>query len=446
VTRDGAVVAVWLFGVSATHGPGQEDLERAGSTQFANGGWSLVDQNGTIYSSWRPELIGRQFTDPANLSALRDDEARVLTAPGVVQVITPMIEEGKSRSGAVYFTFEVPADEFYGDLRVGQQARDLSLLLLVLVTVAGLAFVNHRREQAVRRSEERLDSLLHNAHDVVVVLDDAGRAKFVSSAIQRLLGYTADERAGQSLADLAHNDDRDRLCALVAEARAHRSATATDLRVRDARGAYHWYDIDAVDRTDDKHIGGVLLTCHDVTDRKNLQDQLAHRARHDALTGLANRATLTARLERLTAEGASNPFAILFVDLDHFKPVNDTLGHDAGDEVLRTIADRFKRQVRTGATDMDGDLVCRLGGDEFAIVIDDATELIAHQTAERLLVAAREPVAVGERVVQVSATIGVSLSHPSRGSADQALREADMAMYQAKEAGRDTIRPTGPRS
>jgi diguanylate cyclase (GGDEF)-like protein len=93
---------------------------------------------------------------------------------------------------------------------------------------------------------------------------------------------------------------------------------------------------------------------------------------------------------------------------------------------------------------MDGDVVCRLGGDEFAIVINDATDLIAHQTAERLLVAAREPVVVGDRVVQISATIGISLSHPSRGSADQALRDADMAMYQAKEAGRDTIGTAGP--
>jgi diguanylate cyclase (GGDEF)-like protein/PAS domain S-box-containing protein len=339
---------------------------------------------------------------------------------------------------------EVPAEEFYADLRVGQRARDLSLLAIVLVAIAGLAIVNHRRERALRRSEARLDALLQNAHDVVVVVDERGRASFISSAVHRLLGYEVADRLGIPLADLAHPDDHDRLITVIPAVVDHGEMLATDVRLRDASGRYHWYDIDAVDRRDDPHIGGLLLTCHDVSDRKELQDQLAHRARHDPLTGLANRATLTDRLQKLAEDTDPEPFAVLFIDLDHFKPVNDTLGHDAGDEVLRVIAQRFRSQVRGDGEHDGADLVCRLGGDEFAVVLGDASELIARQTAERLLDAARQPIVVGDRTVQISATIGVSLSSADAGTPDEAMRDADRAMYQAKEAGRGTIGTARP--
>jgi diguanylate cyclase (GGDEF)-like protein/PAS domain S-box-containing protein len=441
VTRQGTVVAVWAFGVSNDHGPGQQQLELAGGTQYPHGGFSLIDSNGTVTSSWRREQMGRHFTDPANLVDLPSGEARVIVGPDAVQVVSPWIDPVADRGSNIYMALEVPTDEFYGDLRVGQTTRDLSLLLLVLTAVAGLAFVNHRRERAVRRSEARLDALLQNAHDLVVVLDDAGLATFVSSAVLRLLGYAVDERTGRAFADLAHPDDRDRLASVLEAAERWQTGTGTDIRLLDHDGNPRWYDIVAVDRRSDPLVNGLLLTCHEVGERKALQDQLTYRARHDALTGLANRATLTEYLDRLSSglgDGSAAPFAILFVDLDHFKPVNDTLGHDAGDEVLRVIADRFRQQVRSG-DETTGDLVCRLGGDEFAVIIENATELTARQTAERLLDAARQPVPVGDHVVRVSATIGVSLSHPGHVSADETLRQADLAMYQAKTDGRDNF-------
>ena len=127
---------------------------------------------------------------------------------------------------------------------------------------------------------------------------------------------------------------------------------------------------------------------------------------------------------------------MLFVDLDHFKPVNDALGHDAGDEVLRVVAEPVRRErAGSGRT---GDLVCRLGGDEFAVVLRNTTEAIARATAERLIEAARLPIQVGDHTVRISATIGISQSHPRRDDPDTAIRNADLAMYEAKDAGRGT--------
>ena len=127
---------------------------------------------------------------------------------------------------------------------------------------------------------------------------------------------------------------------------------------------------------------------------------------------------------------------MLFIDLDHFKPVNDTLGHDAGDEVLRTVADRLRTSVRHGDGERPGDMVCRLGGDEFAVLLLDATEDRARATAERILARWPSPSRSRARPSPSGATIGVALSHPGQEHPDRAVRDADAAMYQAKEAGR----------
>ena len=173
----------------------------------------------------------------------------------------------------------------------------------------------------------------------------------------------------------------------------------------------------------------MLVTCHEVTERRALQDQLARRARLDPLTGLPNRAELDRLLAGLDGSG---PFAVLFADLDGFKSVNDTLGHDAGDQVLRVIAERFAANVRVES----GDEVGRLGGDEFAIILRGAGEETARATAERLIAAARQPIHLaGDAVVTIGASIGV-VAAPLGQSADVALRLADRAMYQAKQAGK----------
>jgi diguanylate cyclase (GGDEF)-like protein len=208
--------------------------------------------------------------------------------------------------------------------------------------------------------------------------------------------------------------------------------------VRDADGDYRWFDLDAVDLRRSREVGGVLVTAHEVSQRHELEQQLIFRARHDALTGLPNRTTLAEQLEELVARPDNEPFAVLFVDLDRFKAVNDTLGHAAGDEVLRVVAGRFQAAVRSDSDGGVGDLVSRLSGDEFAIVLLNVTEAIARATADRLIEVAGEPILLGDHVVQIGATVGVSLSHRDRDNPDAAVRQADLAMYRAKGAGGGT--------
>jgi diguanylate cyclase (GGDEF)-like protein/PAS domain S-box-containing protein len=433
VMRDGRPVAVVAIGLSLRAGPMQQGLERAGTSGYENGGWSLLDSNGVVYSSWDPALIGERFADRGTLAPLQVGEAGALDAPGSVLVVAAQ----GSTAEPVYLAFRVSAADFYRDLQVGQRERDLSLLILVVAAVAGLALVNHRREHALRRSESRLDALLHQANDIVVVFGDDDRLTFVSSGVERLLGYTPAWRVGRQVEDLVHPEDRAHLVGLFTRAYEEGRAAISDIRVRSASGDHRWFDLDAVDLRRSRDVRGVLVTAHEVTERHGFEAELRFRARHDALTGLPNRTELAERLEDLAAPD-SLPFAVLFVDLDRFKAVNDTLGHDAGDRVLRIIAERFQGAVRSEGDGGVGDLVTRLSGDEFAIVLQNVTEAIARATADRLIEVAALPIPLGAHVVHIGATVGISLSHPQRENPDTTVRQADLAMYRAKGAGGGT--------
>jgi diguanylate cyclase (GGDEF)-like protein len=188
-------------------------------------------------------------------------------------------------------------------------------------------------------------------------------------------------------------------------------------------------------------IVGRVWSFRDVTDRARLLEQLAHQAFHDDLTGLANRALLRDRLEHALARSrrSAATVAVLFCDLDRFKMTNDTLGHDCGDLLLVEVAARFARSVR------DGDTIARLGGDEFAVVLDETTSEDAATMAQRLLDAVREPFVINSREVFVRASIGIADTGADAPDADDLLRRADIAMYAAKERGRDrfeTFQPT----
>jgi diguanylate cyclase (GGDEF)-like protein/PAS domain S-box-containing protein len=428
VRKDNQTVAVVALGLSNLHGPKQVALSQGAIEGQTTGGWSTIDGTGKVYLSWNPALVGTYLARPDQLTGLKPGESANLSTDHGVLVVSPMT----SSIEPTYVAYAIPAADFYRNLRIGQTQRDLSFLAVVAAAVIGLAFVNHRREAAVRRSEARLDSLLQSAHDIVVVLDGEGRATFVSSAVQHLLGSTPEDLVGQRLIELIHREDHARVQAMLVEVHTRGAGSVTDVRAQGAAGEPHWFDLHAVDLRTHPEVRGVLLTCHEVTERRELQDQLAHRAVHDPLTGLPNRATLADELARLATTDPAAPFAVLFVDLDHFKPINDTLGHDAGDEVLRITARRFSQSVRVDG----GDVVCRLGGDEFAIILRNTTEGVARATAERLIAAAGEPIELGADTVRVGASIGISLSHPDREHPDSAMRRADLAMYQAKEAGR----------
>jgi diguanylate cyclase (GGDEF)-like protein len=169
-----------------------------------------------------------------------------------------------------------------------------------------------------------------------------------------------------------------------------------------------------------------------VSDLRELQDQLQHQATHDPLTGLANRALFSHQVREALEAGSGEEVAVMFIDLDDFKGVNDALGHPVGDQLLKSVATRLVRSVRRD------DVVARLGGDEFAVLVrrPERVAAFAAELAERTLQAFSLPVSAGERVLDVSLSIGIATSQHSRSHSEELLRDADVAMYEAKEGGK----------
>jgi diguanylate cyclase (GGDEF)-like protein len=193
------------------------------------------------------------------------------------------------------------------------------------------------------------------------------------------------------------------------------------------------------DRLEDPAVGGLVLNMRDVTERKKLEDELRHQAFHDSLTGLANRSLFEGRMTHALAiaKRRGRAFAVLFMDLDDFKTINDSLGHARGDELLRAVGQRIMGIIRPT------DTAARLGGDEFALLIEVADEREAHAVARRILDELAPPFTIDGRELRVTASMGVALWGGS-ARVDDLLRNADMAMYAAKADGKASIRTFEP--
>ena len=293
--------------------------------------------------------------------------------------------------------------------------------------------VTDRKEAQLRmeESEARFRSLVQHSSDVVVVLREDLAMTYVSPSVGRVLGHSQEELAGSSWLDLVHPED-----ALLA-----RSIPGTgpsqrhlEMRVRHRDGTWLTLDLTVSDLRHDHAVGGIVLNGRDVTDRQALEHQLRHQALHDGLTGLANRTLFTDRVGHALARrsGPGDGVAVLFIDLDDFKTVNDGLGHAAGDALLEEVASRLADALR------GGDTAARLGGDEFAVVLENpASDDAVLDVVGRVQSALRAPFVIDGREIQVTASIGVALDHGEPTSADVLLRNADVAMYQAKSRGKN---------
>jgi len=288
------------------------------------------------------------------------------------------------------------------------------------------------------RSEERFRSLVHNSADIIAVVDATGTVTYASPAVERMLGYSAAERVGRSIMDILDEDSQERVAWMLGQLlRAPREQATTELRLQHRDGGWRVIEVVATNRLDDPSVGGIVINSHDVTDRKELEDQLTRQAFHDSLTGLANRALFVDRVQHaLTRSRDGQPIAVLFLDLDDFKAVNDVRGHSIGDRLLVAVGERVRSAVR------EMDSVARLGGDEFAVLIEDAVDRnVPVDVAQRILAALRAPVRVSgdedgrlEEDLTVRASVGVAISMVGQ-SADQLLSNADIAMYLAKAEG-----------
>jgi len=290
------------------------------------------------------------------------------------------------------------------------------------------------REQAAREGEARFRALVNRSSDVLFILDAEGRIRYASPALAREFGLAPEAVAGTPFVARVHPDDVRVVLDELAASHADPSAGGT-VRHRVAHADGTWRHVESVTSNllDDPAVAGIVLNVRDVTERHGLEAQLAHQAFHDALTGLPNRALFRDRvahaIERSARAGAAH-VAVLFLDLDDFKTVNDSHGHQAGDELLVQVARRLLSATR------GSDTVARLGGDEFAILLEEAdSDEKATLVADRVAGALAAPFVVADRPARVGVSVGIARPGPLDGE-PELLRNADVAMYHAKRRGK----------
>jgi diguanylate cyclase (GGDEF)-like protein/PAS domain S-box-containing protein len=313
-----------------------------------------------------------------------------------------------------------------------------TVVVTILVVTRRIAAVRENArlvsERAMRQNEARFRSLVQHSSDVIAVVDPTGTINYVSPSATRVFGFAPEEIEGRSITSLLHSDDASRGETMFIEAALRPGVTApSEWRVQHRDGRWLYVEAVGTNLVHEPAVRGIVVNTRDITERKSLEAQLVHQAFHDPLTGLANRALFLDRVTHalaITVRHGRHPVAVMFLDIDNFKSLNDSFGHLPADQLLSTIARRLCDAVRTS------DTVARLGGDEFAILLEDASGPMAPAAAaERITTSLREPFTLEGKEVYASASIGIAVATPDL-SPSELLRNADTAMYQAKARGK----------
>ncbi len=315
----------------------------------------------------------------------------------------------------------------------------IMLTVLGFVVLALFADRMRRANRALSVSEQRFRLLAENTTDLIIWCHLDGTREYVSPASRGLLGYEPAELVGTRPLDSVHPDEAEDFRAVLNDLEHGRvEQTTCQKRYRRKDGTYVWVEI-SFSRTKEFAAGGPsgwVASLRDVSARKEAEQQITHMALHDALTGLPNRLVFRDRLnqELANARRYGGGFAVLACDLDRFKIVNDTLGHPAGDTLLRIVADRLISVVR------NVDTVARLGGDEFAIILSWLEEPQAvSAAAERIIEVVGQPIELDGNTACIGISIGIALGTIETEDADVLFKNADIALYRAKAAGRNTL-------
>src|SRR5579871_639176 len=310
-------------------------------------------------------------------------------------------------------------------------------VLLFIIRMAGATTaLKEEAEASLRVSEDRFRSLVQNSSDTTIVIGPGVTITYASPAVYQLVGREPEELIGTRATDLVHPDDRELVEAQLRSLLQAKAVTdPLQMRMSHTDGVWRYVEAVVSNQTDRRSVGGYVAHLRDITDRKFAEAKLEHQALHDPLTGLPNRTLIIDRAEQMLARARRNHHeaAALFVDLDNFKDINDTLGHEAGDKILEAVAERFQGLLR------DSDTVGRLGGDEFVVLAEGVSlaagpELLAERIQHVLAQPFRVPGYEGSPLT-VSASIGIATG--DRHSAQELLRDADIALYRAKSSGKN---------
>jgi diguanylate cyclase (GGDEF)-like protein/PAS domain S-box-containing protein len=300
------------------------------------------------------------------------------------------------------------------------------------VAVARETTERHRADEALRSSEERYRRIVETTQDGICQLDELGRIVYANQRLGALLAYPVEEMLGRAITDFLSADQGDQGGLQLAACLGH-AANHFEARLARKDGQPVWVDgaVNAIFDSAATHTG-MLAMLTDITERKQAEAALLHQAHHDPLTDLPNRTLFQDRLRQAIARADRDcqPLALLLLDLDRFKEVNDTFGHHTGDQLLQTVAGSLHRTLRTS------DTVARLGGDEFAVIMNGADAQAAALMADRLgMTLQREQLMVAGHAMPIGVSVGIAM-YPTHGdTAELLLQRADVAMYVAKRAG-----------
>ncbi|WP_371646941.1 MULTISPECIES: putative bifunctional diguanylate cyclase/phosphodiesterase [unclassified Streptomyces] len=405
------------------------------SGQLLDAGWFA----GSLLLAYAPWGARRIHQEPGTPGIPRADRPVSRPITGSLPALTPYLAAAVCTLGILYNVVD------------GRKVDRVVVftgctVVLALVIRQGIMLIdNIALTQELAQKENHFRSLVQGSSDVIMIAAPTGTLRYVSPAAAGVYGREAEELVGTELATLIHPHDLGRV---VHEVRRFLAAPpaeepTTRIECRFASGSGEWLNVES---TVNRHHGGLILNSRDVTERVRLQAQLQHSAEHDPLTDLPNRALFTRRVRQaLTGRRAGDhSTAVLFIDLDGFKAVNDTIGHQAGDELLTEAARRLQDSVRAG------DTAARLGGDEFAALIlgdgsrdPSAREYQVREIADRLRTTLSQPYRIAGSEVRVAASIGVAFADPGITPSDL-MRNADLAMYRAKAGGKDRVELYAP--
>ncbi len=323
-----------------------------------------------------------------------------------------------------------------------QTSKQVRAALEGLSTLLALALEGGRLTEQihVQRSEARFASLVQHSSDLITVVGADATITYQSPSSEHVLGYPPDELLGTRFDRLVAEEDAGQLLRLLADGAAYArpDGQVIECTLRHRDGELRQFEILHTNLLDDEHVRGIVLNARDISERKVFEEQLAHQAFHDPVTNLANRALFVERVRHAIgrARREDRELGVMFLDIDDFKTINDSLGHGAGDAALIDVAKRLSASIRSG------DTAARFGGDEFVVLLEDLEgSEAAVEVAERVLEDMRQPLTVAGKELAVRGSIGISIMKGTSSiGADELIRDADAAMYIAKRDGKGSYR------
>jgi diguanylate cyclase (GGDEF)-like protein/PAS domain S-box-containing protein len=399
------------------------------------------------------ETLGPFYKAYADYVATVDQELLLIAVGHSAEALKLDDEVGGPQYKALTDAIEAAGAIYSARARETQHKAEIQSALEITIPALVVFFLLWRLQRVLLKNEERFRSLSENAFDIVAIINRRGKLTYLSTSVESILGFPPSFAKNKDFLTLVHPED-----AALAESwiddvmQSSGKPVPVELRLKHAKNS--WIQAEAVARNllSDPNIQGLVVNCRDISARKSAEERLTHNAFHDVLTNLPNRALFLDRLRRAFYHAKRHPdykFAVLFIDLDNFKIVNDSLGHTVGDQLIGAVADRLvhalrheegisRSAVRIGPDRPPGDdTLARFGGDEFTVLLVDIEHpRNALRVGTRIHEFMSAPFILGGQEVYATASIGIATNDTPGNQPEDLLRAADTAMYRAKVSGK----------